>query len=68
MSITSLAVTPAAVSATPGSTAEAAQVLMLRKAMDMQAASAAELLQALPQPAAALATSGTLGRTVNTYA
>jgi hypothetical protein len=67
MSITPLPVNPTSVSATQGSPAEAAQVLMLRKAMDMQASSAAAMLQALPQPAA-LATRGTLGRSVNTYA
>jgi hypothetical protein len=67
MSLTTLPVNPTSVNATAGSPAEAAQVLMLRKAMDMQASSAAAMLQALPQPAA-LAASGTLGRNVNTYA
>jgi len=67
MDITSLAVSPAAITATQGSTAEAAQTLMLRKAMDIQASNATALIQALPQPAA-LASSGSLGRNVNTYA
>ena len=67
MDITSLAVSPAAMTATQGSPAEAAQVLMLRKAMDMQSSSAAAMIEALPQPAA-LASSGSLGRNVNTYA
>jgi Putative motility protein len=67
MNITSLAVSPAAMTATQGSPAEAAQTLMLRKAMDIQTSSANALIQALPQPAA-LATSGTLGRQLNTYA
>ena len=67
MDITSLAVNPAATPAPQGSPAEAAQILMLRKAMDIQADSAAVMLQALPQPTA-LAASGTLGRNVNTYA
>jgi Putative motility protein len=67
MDITSLAVSPAAMNATQGSPAEAAQTLMLKKAMDIQASSANALIQALPQPAA-LATSGSLGRNVNTYA
>ena len=67
MDITSLAVSPADMTATQGSPAEAAQTLMLRKAMDIQASSADALIQALPQPTA-LATSGSLGRNVNAYA
>jgi hypothetical protein len=67
MDIASLGVNPGSVNATQGSPAEQAQVLMLRKAMDIQAGNAAQLIQALPQPAA-LATSGSLGRHVNTYA
>ena len=47
-------------------TAQAVQVHVLRKAMDMQESAAATLLQALPQPP--LATSGPLGTQVNTYA
>lgn len=47
-------------------TTQAVQVHVLRKAMDMQENAAATLLQALPQPP--LATSGTLGTQVNTYA
>jgi stage V sporulation protein SpoVS len=43
--------------------AQAAQVLVLKKAMDIQAAGAMALLQALP-----LATSGNLGTQVNTMA
>lgn len=43
--------------------AQTAQVLVLKKAMDVQAAGALALLQALP-----LATSGTLGTQVNTMA
>lgn len=39
---------------------------VLKSAMNVQAASAAALIQALPQPQ--LATSGTLGTLVNTYA
>ena len=47
-------------------TAQAVQVHVLRKAMDMLESAAATLLQALPQPP--LATSGPLGTQVNTYA
>lgn len=39
---------------------------VLKSALDIQAASAAALIQALPQPQ--LATSGSLGTLVNTYA
>lgn len=47
--------------------ADAVNILVLRKAMDVQAAGAMALLNALPQPPA-LATDGSLGRHVNTYA
>ena len=43
-----------------------ATLAVLKKALDMQASSAALMLQALRQPA--LATSGTLGTRVNAYA
>ena len=43
----------------------AASVLVLKKALDMQASSATQLIASLPQPA--LATSGTLGTQVNTF-
>jgi hypothetical protein len=43
--------------------AQTAQILVLKKAMDIQATGAIVLLQALP-----LATSGTLGTQVNTMA
>ena len=48
-------------------TANAVQVNVLKKSMDMQENAAAQLLQALPQPQQ-LAASGTLGTQVNTYA
>ncbi|EER61398.1 conserved hypothetical protein [Acidovorax delafieldii 2AN] len=47
-------------------TADAVQVTVLKKALDTQASAAATLLQALPQPP--LATSGTLGTQLNTFA
>ena len=43
-----------------------AAVSVLKKALDLQASSAAQLIESLPQPA--LATSGPLGTQVNTYA
>ena len=57
----------AATSATQGSTAGAAQILVLKKALDAQAAGAMALLQALPQ-SMPLATSGNLGRNLNALA
>lgn len=47
-------------------TSDAINITVLKKALDVQASAAAALLQALPQPA--LATSGTLGTQVNTFA
>lgn len=49
-----------------GTVQGAAAISVMRKAMDQQESSAAQLLQALPQPA--LATSGHLGTRLNTYA
>ena len=50
--------------------ADALNIAVLKKALDIQAASAATMLdavaQAMPQPA--LATSGTLGTQINTFA
>lgn len=43
-----------------------AAVAVLKKALNLQASSAAQLIQALPQPG--LATSGGVGTQVNTYA
>lgn len=47
-------------------TSDAVHLHVLKKALDTQTTAAATLLQALPQPA--LATSGTLGTQVNTFA
>jgi hypothetical protein len=51
-------------------TSDALNMVVLKKALDMQAVSAATLLDAMQQsmPQPALATSGTLGTTVNTFA
>ena len=63
-------VAPATVSAASNADLASAQgaaaVSVLKKALQAQASSAAQLIQALPQPA--LATSGTLGTRVNTFA
>lgn len=52
---------------TQGTVGSAASLMVLRKAIDVQAAGAAALIAALPQ-APALATEGSLGRNINTYA
>lgn len=49
-------------------TSDAINVTVLKKAMDMQETSAAILLGALQQSTPQLATSGTLGTQVNTWA
>lgn len=51
--------------ADPGAVSGAASLLVLKKALNMQASAAAQLIQALPQPA--LATAGSLGTKVNTF-
>jgi hypothetical protein len=50
-----------------GPTADAVQILVLKKALDAQAVAAATLLQSLPT-APALATGGSLGTRLNAYA
>ena len=49
---------------------DALNMVVLKKALDMQAVSAATMLEAMQQsmPQPALATSGTLGTQVNTFA
>jgi hypothetical protein len=51
-------------------TSDAVNIAVLKKALNTQAAAAATMLQALPQPPQqpALATSGTLGTRLNTIA
>ena len=68
MDISSNAATGAALTAADGTGAGAVQTVMLRTALDMQAGSTAQLIRDLPPPAAALATSGSLGTNINTYA
>ena len=64
MNISNTPAVQAASAAARGATADAVNILVLKKALDMQAVSAATLLQALP----ALATSGNLGTNLNTFA
>jgi hypothetical protein len=54
-------------SATPGTVGQAAGMFVLRKALETQAAGAVALISSLPQPPA-LATEGSLGTQLNTYA
>lgn len=56
-----------AASQAQGEAADAVNLLVLRKALDIQADGALALLDALPQQPA-LATEGALGRNLNVYA
>ena len=62
----SSASSPPPVTAPAGTVQAAAGVSVMKKSSHLQAEAVATLLQALPQPA--LATSGTLGTQLNTYA
>jgi hypothetical protein len=61
------AVQAATAAASQGPVADAVQILVLKKALDAQAVAAATLIQSLPA-APALATGGSLGTRLNTYA
>ena len=67
MNIANSPAVQSASAAAQGSTADAVNILVLKKALDMQASAAATLLQALPQ-APALASSGSVGTRINTFA
>lgn len=56
----------AATSAAQSNTSDAVNMLVLKKALNMQADSAMTLLQAIPQPP--LATQGAVGTKVNAFA
>lgn len=64
--ISSAVAADTASSASPGTVQSSAAISMLKKSLDLQESEAAQLLQALPQ--SSLATSGSLGTQVNTYA
>lgn len=66
MNISSTSSVQAATSAAQSDNADTVNIIVLKKALDMQAASAMTMLQALPQPA--LAAEGTVGTRVNTFA
>jgi hypothetical protein len=67
MDITSSPSVTSAVIATQADTADAANLLVLKKAMSVEAAGALALINAIPQQPE-LATKGTLGRNVNVFA
>ena len=67
MNISSTPAVQSATSATAASASDAVNVLVLKKALDIQAVAAATLLQSLPQPPA-LASTGSVGTRVNTFA
>jgi len=66
MNIASSTSVQSATAAAQGPTSDAVNMLVLKKALNTQAAGAIGLLQALPQPA--LATQGPVGTKVNTFA
>ncbi len=66
MNISSSTAVQAATAAAQSSTSDAGNMLVLKKALNQQASSAMQLLQALPQPS--LATQGAVGTKVNTFA
>lgn len=67
MNITNTPAVQAATTAAAAPKSDAVNIMVLKKALDSQAAGAAALLQALPQPQA-LASSGNLGTNLNTFA
>jgi hypothetical protein len=67
MNVSTTSIASASTQFKQGTVAEAAQLLVLKKAMDIEASSALALLQAVPGNLP-LATSGNLGIKVNTTA
>jgi hypothetical protein len=70
MNVSASGLTQAALAVTGAQTAQAVQVSVLKKAMNIEASNAQALLQALPQPAQQLplATQGSVGTQLNTMA
>ena len=66
MIISSTSLAPAATTAAQSDIADSVNILVLKKALDLQATSATALLQSLPQPP--LATEGSVGTQINTFA
>jgi Putative motility protein len=70
MQVLSSSVSQVAAVVSQGGGTDGAQLMVLKKALDVQAGAAAALIQALPQPPGPLplATDGNLGTLVNTLA
>lgn len=68
MNIASTAAVQSATSDAQAPTSDSVNIRVLKKALDAQAVAAQALIESIPQPAAALATSGNLGTQLNTYA
>lgn len=66
MNIASTPAVQAATAAAQSDTADQVNIMVLKKALDTQAVAALGLIQALPQPP--LASQGSLGTKVNTFA
>ena len=66
MNISNTPAVQAATSAAQSNTSDAVNVLVLKKALNMQASADMTLLQAIPQPP--LAKQGAVGTQVNTFA
>ncbi|OYT90988.1 MAG: hypothetical protein CFE43_15355 [Burkholderiales bacterium PBB3] len=67
MNIARTTAVQAATSAAASATSDAVHILVLKKALNTQAAAAATLIQALP-PVPPLASAGSLGTRINTFA
>ena len=67
MNISNTPAAQAATSAASATTSDAINILVLKKALNIQAAAAATLLQALPQPPL-LASTGSVGTRIDTFA
>ena len=67
MNMTGTSAVQSATSAAAAPASDAVNILVLKKALNVQAAAAATLIQALPQPPA-LANTGAVGTRVNTFA
>ena len=66
MNISNTPSVQSATTAAQAQSADAVNMLVLKKALDTQAAAAISLLQAIPQPP--LASQGTVGTKLNTFA
>jgi hypothetical protein len=67
MNIANTPAVQAASAAAQGDTADAVNMLVLKKVLNQQASAAAALIEALPTPTP-LATSGSVGTRLNTFA